>query len=212
MITMIDLACDTCGSEFSRRKAQYESSVKQGRKGIYCKPSCVQTPKKQIERVCEHCGSTFLRRKAGGADRLKYCSRPCSNRGRSGKFKVAKTVCVCGGRKHGTAKLCSKCSMELRRSATLQELRDKYRINEYHTVIRGYARLDYLGSKSCAVCEYSLHVDICHLVGVKDFPMSATLAEVNASDNLAALCKNHHWEYDNGYLELKDGKWLPSLK
>jgi hypothetical protein len=50
-------------------------------------------------------------------------------------------------------------------------------------------------------CGYSRHVDVCHLRPVASFPPSATIAEVNAQDNLAAFCPTHHWELDAGLLQ-----------
>lgn len=88
---------------------------------------------------------------------------------------------------------------------TLGELRSAYSIAQYHAKIRGYSRNTYRRSgkpMSCEVCSYTLHVDICHLRELNSFPMSATVAEVNAIENLAALCRNHHWELDNGHLSL----------
>jgi hypothetical protein len=32
---------------------------------------------------------------------------------------------------------------------------------------------------------------------VKDFPPEAKLTEINAIDNLVALCPTHHWEFDH---------------
>lgn len=54
----------------------------------------------------------------------------------------------------------------------------------------------------CFVCGYSLHVDICHIRDVKDYPDDALVADINALTNLIALCKNHHWEFDHGKLVL----------
>ena len=59
---------------------------------------------------------------------------------------------------------------------------------------------------SCKVCSYDLHVDICHVIAVHQFNADRTLGEVNNIDNLVALCKNHHWEFDNGMLDLRDEK------
>lgn len=52
---------------------------------------------------------------------------------------------------------------------------------------------------SCFACGYSDHVDICHIKDVQLFDGSATLGEINDSANVVALCKLHHWEFDNGY-------------
>lgn len=109
------------------------------------------------------------------------------------------------------AKYCSDCkkpSGTPRRDlskVTLGELRSKYSISQYHAKIRGWSRGEYARSgkpMDCFSCGYSLHVDICHIKDVKDFTLTSTIAEVNHIDNLIALCKNHHWEFDNSYLDL----------
>jgi HNH endonuclease len=57
--------------------------------------------------------------------------------------------------------------------------------------------------KCCLVCGYSTHIEICHVRPVSQFPGSALIADINASSNLVALCPLHHWEFDNGVLELQ---------
>lgn len=54
----------------------------------------------------------------------------------------------------------------------------------------------------CAICGYDKHVEIAHIKAVSDFEDSAIIAEINSIDNLIALCPNHHWEYDNGIINL----------
>ena len=71
--------------------------------------------------------------------------------------------------------------------------------------ITSHARKAYKASGKpyiCKHCGYDLHVDICHIKDIKDFPDSALVKEMNHPDNLVALCKNHHWEFDNGFLKL----------
>ncbi len=72
--------------------------------------------------------------------------------------------------------------------------------------IRALARKKYLASGlplECFQCSYDYHVDVCHIVDLKAFPQSATVAEVNDLNNLVALCRNHHWEFDTGELVLR---------
>lgn len=51
-------------------------------------------------------------------------------------------------------------------------------------------------------CDFHAHIELCHLRRVCDFPDTATIAEVNAIENLAGLCPNHHWELDHGLLDV----------
>ncbi len=52
----------------------------------------------------------------------------------------------------------------------------------------------------CAICSYSLHVQICHLKAVNKFPLTAKISEINNPNNLIYLCPNCHWELDHGLL------------
>lgn len=91
-------------------------------------------------------------------------------------------------------------------SVTLGELRERYSTSQYHAKVRGHARLAFARSGrafACQACGYDLHVDICHIRDVGDFPPDATLNEVNALPNLLALDKRCHWEFDHGYLLLE---------
>lgn len=56
--------------------------------------------------------------------------------------------------------------------------------------------------RCCAVCGYDKHIEIAHIKAVADFDDTTLVSEINDIDNLIALCPNHHWEYDNGLLEL----------
>jgi hypothetical protein len=59
-------------------------------------------------------------------------------------------------------------------------------------------------AKICQSCGYDTHTEICHIKPIKEFEKTATLAEVNALDNLVILCRNCHWEFDHGLLELEE--------
>ena len=58
--------------------------------------------------------------------------------------------------------------------------------------------------KVCVVCGYSRHAEVAHIRGVMTFPGKATLLEINALDNLVALCPNHHHELDHGLMDAAD--------
>jgi DNA-directed RNA polymerase subunit M/transcription elongation factor TFIIS len=57
--------------------------------------------------------------------------------------------------------------------------------------------------KVCAICGYSLHIQIAHIKSVASFQPTSTIGEINHINNLIALCPNHHWEFDNGLLSLE---------
>lgn len=71
--------------------------------------------------------------------------------------------------------------------------------------IRKDARKIYFSAnlpKECYICKYNNHIEICHIKQVKDFAETSALSDINAIDNLIALCRNHHWELDNGLINL----------
>jgi 5-methylcytosine-specific restriction endonuclease McrA len=80
----------------------------------------------------------------------------------------------------------------------------KYQIN---AVARDLARQVYKQAnlpRVCQNCGYSKHVEICHIIAVKDFPRETPMSVVSSIDNLVALCPNCHWEFDHGQLHYDD--------
>lgn len=68
---------------------------------------------------------------------------------------------------------------------------------------RGQARKLYIISGRplfCALCRYAVHVDICHVKDVRNYPDGTLYSVINSQENLIALCKNHHWEFDHDIL------------
>lgn len=53
---------------------------------------------------------------------------------------------------------------------------------------------------ACVACGYDIHVEVCHIKPVSEFPDEAMLGEINALWNLVVLCPNHHWEFDSGLI------------
>jgi len=54
----------------------------------------------------------------------------------------------------------------------------------------------------CVICGYENHVEIAHIKSVSQFPDETLISKINESSNLAALCPNHHWEFDNGFFSI----------
>lgn len=142
----------------------------------------------------------------------KFCSRSCSAKKNNSlypkrpKSKICKT---CNAIIYAGSTYCDACKLPVDYSTydelTIDELTyktDQLACNK-HTKIRDRARTVYKNSKQkkiCAICGYSLHCDICHIKPVSAFNSDAKISEVNHLDNLVSLCKNHHWEFDHGYI------------
>lgn len=215
-ISMTTLTCEHCKRTFERRTAWITQNRKRGQQSRYCSRECSwagRGPRRQeVEGTCARCGNSFRRLSWGTHERAVFCSKRCAGTLRQPESPETngRTCPSCGGAKSWTAQCCRTCYRNPEIAAigacTLGELRDRYNINQYHAKIRGWARTLYRGPLECLACGYSLHVDICHVRPVADFPMTTTVAEVNAPENLIALDKRCHWEFDHGHLEIRDGK------
>lgn len=56
--------------------------------------------------------------------------------------------------------------------------------------------------KPCANCGYDKHVELCHIKPLNSFTPDTTLEIINAPENVIQLCRNCHWEFDNGILHI----------
>lgn len=189
------LTCDQCAETFVRLTSLIKSAVKRGRKFNFCCAKCrTDHNRKHFVIICQNCNKSFTPRWTDA----KFCGRSCA-----AKFNNK-------NRKRRSQMINLTSPIPKIRSAaidyTLQDLKNKYNLNQYHAKIRGWSRATYLKSQratKCAYCNYTLHVDICHIKDIKLFTMDSKISEVNNIDNLIALCKNHHWEFDNNQLSLE---------
>lgn len=150
----------------------------------------------------------------------KYCSRSCAASDLNVKFpkKVTSKKCtICGepceSYKHSR---CEKHQSEYNetrydyiKELTLEDYWKKKSLTNLHSSsknahIRGLCRsaFKHLTKIPCHNCNYDKHVELCHIKGVSKFPSSARIKEVNSPQNIIQLCRNCHWEFDNGLLDL----------
>lgn len=145
----------------------------------------------------------------------KFCSRSCaarSNNRTAPKRKLINQCASCSAPIRSQAKYCKGCWVNLNERdwslVTLGDLKGEgnaVRGGNY-PMIRQLSRKWYKSAgrpMCCHECGYDLHVDICHIRDLKDYPQTALVTEVNDQTNLVALCKNHHWEFDHGHLVLR---------
>lgn len=145
--------------------------------------------------------------------RTKFCSRSCStsyNNRLKPKRKKRELRCqICDlpisrGKYH---KICFVDRFSLDYSVvTLEDSQERLGSrNSYITRVRQHARSVAMRAgklDTCFICGYSLFVECCHIKPVSGFSLSTTLSEVNHESNLIGLCPNHHWELDNGLLQV----------
>jgi hypothetical protein len=76
---------------------------------------------------------------------------------------------------------------------------------KFRSQIRKHAQYVYEknnGEKTCKVCGYDKHIQICHIKSVSSFHDNDLITDINSKDNLIGLCPNHHWEFDHEHLFL----------
>lgn len=56
--------------------------------------------------------------------------------------------------------------------------------------------------KACKICGYKNYVEVCHIKAIADFNKDSLVKNINSLNNLLYLCPNHHWELDNGLLQI----------
>ena len=219
----ITLTCQGCGQTFQRALKDHNRNLRLGRKVIACSISCLPLAKglnklEVVTRICPSCNKEFTRKPHGLKNMPVYCSVQCSNKTKITHGKYIAGCIICNSKNLSTprSKYCVVCRKEYAYNSrrdldysktTLAELREKYSTAQYHSKIRGISRLKYrryYSDFACENCGYDLHIDICHIRGVSEFPETATLNEVNHIDNLLGLDKRCHWEFDNGYLTLEE--------
>lgn len=153
-------------------------------KNKFCNKSCANSynnrvkPKRKMKiRKCRDCGSDYTHKDR----RSIYCND-------------------CFDMKH---------SLKALKAKTLKEIQNKSSVKGRHrswinSEVRNFNRTwnKSLSKLPCANCGYSLHVELCHVKAITDFPETASLGEINDPSNVIQLCRNCHWEFDNGHLVL----------
>ena len=136
----------------------------------------------------------------------KFCSSKCHNNHAQRIWQQTHKK-PCGGCGHRLVKhenlLCRICGHQrvLHPHTTMGEVRSRYKSRyQWTSILRGHARSLAGNQASCYLCSYSKHIEVCHIQSLASFPMGATVGEVNSKNNLTILCRNCHWEFDNGLM------------
>lgn len=134
----------------------------------------------------------------------KFCSRSCSAKfaNKVPKRKRTKRCKSCNNLILSNYTHCKNCmnkNLPDYDKRTIQDYQNKrnYQVNSQ---IRELARqtLERLKiEKKCVKCNYSTHVETCHIKPISSFPPTTLISIINSPDNLIYLCPNCHWELDN---------------
>ena len=173
-----------------------------------------------IKVSCSNCNVEFLRYEKD-AQRSKsgrqFCSSSCACTYNNKLYvkRKAKKKCQCGKTIRPSCKQCQDCHYltYLLENKTLGEATSHRQGCSKYINIRKAARKKYLRSdkpKQCAVCSYSHHFEVSHVKAICDYELTAMVSEINDIANLVALCPTHHWELDNGILQVGQAGFEPA--
>lgn len=199
--------CPHCGSDKLQKRGKRNG--KQRYQCVNCGKKHTEgvippKPREIIIRNCEYCGKP--------TDNPKFCSINCAANYNLIHFppkKKRKRFCKhCGNEIKGRKISCTRCNKNVVDwdTVTLSTItgRASYQIAAN---IRRRARYRYRNSsrpKYCINCGYKKHYEVCHIQAIMDFPPETSVAEINSLENLVALCRNCHWELDNGLLSIEE--------
>jgi hypothetical protein len=142
----------------------------------------------------------------------KFCNHSCAAKYSNYHRQKKKYYCqkcgaiICEGFENYTGrKYCNTCSPNYAdwTQITYGEAKEK-RLYQVNSRIRELARQKFCKTHElkCAICGYDKHVEIHHIKGISTFSDDTPISIINEDSNLIALCPNHHWEIENGLLEL----------
>ena len=171
---------------------------------------------------CEYCNNEFDKQEWRiKKSKHNFCSRKCSCQNATeirweDHVKLENKCSLCDKKIdwRNSSALCNDCLnkslTEKSKSITLGELKSKHNnrnIKKWYSaeirVLNKSWNYD-LSQLACQKCGYTLHSEMCNVKAIKDFNNDSTLGEINDLANIVVLCPNHHWEFDNNLLSLKD--------
>lgn len=175
--------CNHCSKEFSRTPARIKKH-----KNHFCSEECRCIWRKKEGKkkgkgcigICKECGQEYIKER----EARKFCSLKCSS-----KYNFRLTFP-------------NHISIADKQLSDVIKLKDNKFLK-----IRDHAKRLYLKKDStCQNCNFSYHVDVCHIKAISSFSKDTLVAEINAKTNILLLCKNCHFELDSGILRLEKKK------
>lgn len=215
------LRCEQCSNPFT----QFKHYIQVGR-GRFCSRECrvdaQRRPKVTVH--CHRCEKPIQKSIGRMEDHNKngldkhYCSRRCAtitNNTAQARNPAKERICYrCdkpfkAERGHPSRKACPECHrhreyLGLLTIAEVEQIGELHEKKDRYGRIRSHCRLIHakLADKPCAKCGYDKHVEICHIRAISDWPKDTLIKIVNAESNVIQLCRNHHWEQENGLLKV----------
>ena len=162
-------------------------------------------------KTCLRCGAPIPFEKREN----KFCTLTCAtsynNAAKPKRRKKAKACVKCATKfvGRGKGKYCANCAKTpvFYTSMSIGEVRSRalaagQHPSWLHARVRSFARQwnRQLRGIPCQQCSYRPHIELAHIQPISAFPDATPLGVVNHPENLLALCRNCHWEFDHGLL------------
>jgi len=155
-------------------------------------------------KICKNCEEVIKIKEGGKASDTRkkvFCNSSCSA-AYNNKVRVLKQE----QKLKETKPKQKKEKFEFILDMTKKELFNKHGVYyKFRAVIRKHAHFVFNKNKTkkeCLICGYSNHVEVCHIKSVSSFSDDEIIRDINSIDNLVGLCPNHHWEFDNGKINI----------
>jgi hypothetical protein len=146
----------------------------------------------------------------------KFCSMSCAAIHNNPLYHRKQKICeVCNLNKgYSTSKVCRDCFLANKTKNLLEKIQNygeraigsfksTYARHRYQNIRHHAHKLNdciYHLPKQCQICGYDTHVELCHIKPINDFHPDTKLSVVNSKENLVFMCRNHHWELENGII------------
>lgn len=148
----------------------------------------------------------------------KFCSSSCAAKynnihGKIGRERAIRKCHRCGEPIAYTHRLCSNCKSLIKtNTGELLSINKVTKGNistndtQKYRRIRKSARMiakEHGLLTKCIVCNYSNHVECCHIKPIASYSDNTLVSTINSPKNLCGLCPNHHWELDHNILKME---------
>lgn len=131
-----------------------------------------------------------------------FCSRSCSAKTNNfGRVRTVKQKPVKEKKNRTTQEIKLLTLGELQAALAVKGKHTSWKNSQVRVYNRNWNRD--LTKLPCQRCKYSFHVELAHIKSLAEFSTGDLIKEINSPSNILVLCRNCHWEFDNGKLKLE---------
>lgn len=208
--------CNFCKKEIKKKKRYCNKECLKASRDLYIKDNTFN---------CAFCQNKVYR-PPSHREKVKhgrfFCTQSCSasfnNTGKQ-KNKPKERICVNCNKvyffvwKENRSRYCSECFVPPNdyKLVSLKTFREKPYIKRRHPSW-AYSHLrvlnrtwnKHLSIFPCQNCNYTKHIEFCHIKPISSYSEDTLLGEINHESNILILCPNCHWEFDHEKLNIEN--------